>query len=69
MVGVCKGVCIRYKAQKPIDGKRYASGQCRCQTCGIFIRWEGIWCPCCGYKLRRMPLNSIYRQRLRNNSN
>lgn len=46
----CKEICLKYKAQKDGSGShRYANGQKRCQTCEIFIRWEGSWCPCCGY--------------------
>jgi len=61
----CKGICIRYKTQKPVDNGRYASGQKRCQTCGLFIKWEGIWCPCCGYKLRTRPRKLMYKAKLR----
>lgn len=43
---------------------RYASGQRRCQICEIYIKWEGLWCPCCGYRLRTKPRNVIYKQRL-----
>ncbi|HEX2405596.1 MAG TPA: hypothetical protein VHJ38_00185 [Nitrososphaeraceae archaeon] len=44
----CKGICIRYKADKPKQaGKRYLIGQKRCQTCDIFIKRDDFWCPCC----------------------
>ena len=54
----CKGICIRHKAQKPVGSGRYASGQKRCQICEIFIKWDGLWCPCCGYRLRTKPRKS-----------
>ncbi|MDH3339981.1 MAG: hypothetical protein OEL84_01705 [Nitrosopumilus sp.] len=60
----CKGVCDRYKATKPRGGSRYANGQKRCQVCEIFIKWEGLWCPCCGYRLRARPRNRIYREKI-----
>jgi hypothetical protein len=41
----CKGICIRHKASG-----RYATGSKRCQQCNLFIKWDGLWCPCCGYK-------------------
>jgi len=44
---------------------RYASGQRRCQICEIFIKWEGLWCPCCGYRLRTKPRNLKYKAKLR----
>ena len=53
----CKGICKRYKAQKPVGSGRYANGQKRCQICELFIIWDRPWCPCCGYKLRTRPRN------------
>ncbi|MFQ5941090.1 MAG: hypothetical protein ACE5KA_05260 [Nitrososphaerales archaeon] len=61
----CKGICVRYKAQKPVGSGRYASGQKRCQICEIFIKWDGLWCPCCGYRLRTKPRNLKYKAKLR----
>ncbi len=61
----CKGICIRYKAQKPVGSGRYATGQRRCQICEIFIKWDGLWCPCCGYRLRTKPRNLKYKAKLR----
>jgi hypothetical protein len=61
----CKGICIRHKAQKPVGSGRYVSGQKRCQICEIFIKWDGLWCPCCGYRLRTKPRNLKYKAKLR----
>ena len=61
----CKGICIRHKAQKPVGSGRYAIGQKRCQICEIFIKWDGLWCPCCGYRLRTKPRNLKYKAKLR----
>src|SRR5688500_3494659 len=61
----CKGICGRHKAQKPVGSGRYASGQRRCQICEIFIKWDGLWCPCCGYRLRTKPRNLKYKAKLR----
>ena len=36
-----------------------------CQICEIFIKWEGLWCPCCGYRLRTKPRNLKYKAKLR----
>ncbi|HZC20317.1 MAG TPA: hypothetical protein VE223_01595, partial [Nitrososphaeraceae archaeon] len=44
---------------------RYVSGQKRCQICEIFIKWDGLWCPCCGYRLRTKPRNLKYKAKLR----
>ena len=59
----CKGICLRHRAQKPVGSGRYACGQKRCQGCEIFIKWDMIWCPCCGFRLRTRPRNSILKKR------
>ena len=61
----CKDVCPRYKARKGQGSTRYANGQKRCQICEIFIEWEGLWCPCCGYRLRTTPRNRAYKEKFR----
>jgi len=61
----CKGICIRHKAMKPVGSGRYSTGQKRCQVCEIFLKWEGLWCPCCGYRLRTRPRNLKYKAKLR----
>ena len=61
----CKGICVRHKALRPIDGTRYAAGQKRCQICELFIIWESDWCPCCGYRLRTKPRNPQYKGKVR----
>jgi hypothetical protein len=62
---VCRGICIRHKARKPVGSGRYVSGQKRCQICELFIEWAGLWCPCCGYRLRSKPRNLKYKTKLR----
>jgi hypothetical protein len=44
---------------------RYANGQKRCQICDIFMEWDGLWCPCCGYRLRTRPRSLKYKAKLR----
>ena len=39
---VCKGICVRHKAMKPIGIGRYSTGQKRCQICEIFLKWDGL---------------------------
>lgn len=36
----------------PNNESRYASGQKRCTMCGVFLDYAGLWCPCCGLRLR-----------------
>ena len=61
----CKGICIRYRAIKPVGHRgRYAVGQKRCQMCETFVKWNGLWCPCCGYRLRTRPRNKKFKIKL-----
>jgi predicted amidophosphoribosyltransferase len=50
----CKGICIRHKA----SSNNYANRQKRCQVCELFIKWDGLCCPCCGLKLRTRSFKS-----------
>ncbi|HJT47066.1 MAG TPA: hypothetical protein VJ729_02700 [Nitrososphaeraceae archaeon] len=56
----CKGICMRHKASF-----RYATGNKRCQICEIFIKWDGLWCPCCGYRLRNGPRGFKFKAKLK----
>jgi hypothetical protein len=56
----CYGICIRHKASRG-----YATGSKRCNRCNLYIKWEGLWCPCCGYKLRVGPRHSKFKAKLR----
>lgn len=60
----CKGICIRHKAEASPKEYRYTNGQKRCQTCDIFLVWSGLWCPCCGLRLRTRPRNAKHKNPL-----
>jgi len=62
---VCKGICVRYKALKPVGIGRYSTGQKRCQIYETFLKWDGLTCACCGYKLRTGPRNLKLKTELR----
>ncbi|MDQ3851427.1 MAG: hypothetical protein M3299_01175 [Thermoproteota archaeon] len=32
--------------------------------CELFIKWDGLWCPCCGCRLRTKPKNTADRRRV-----
>ncbi len=55
---------MRHRALKPNGRGRYVDGQKRCQVCEVFLRWENLWCPCCGYRLRTRPRNVKYKSKL-----
>ena len=63
---VCQGICHRYKITKgKQDESWYKKGDKRCTTCAIYIKWEGLWCPCCGYMLRNKPKGNQYRKNIK----
>lgn len=33
----CQNKCTKWKAKRPPNGKRYESGQIRCDTCQVFM--------------------------------
>jgi len=59
----CNDICHRYKIIKPKELSRYVSGQKRCSQCDIFVEWDGLFCPCCNYKLRLSPLKRKYKEK------
>lgn len=78
--GGCTDVCEKYRAIKPTAGKgRYKSGQVRCMICTIYIsrngcldkngnectiNTTGLYCKCCGMRVRTRPHNRKYKERL-----
>ena len=32
------------------------------------MHWDGLWCPCCGYRLRGHPRNVTYKEKLKETS-
>ncbi len=61
----CKGICIRHKVKKTFGGGWYDSGAKRCNICEIFIKWDGIRCPCCNGILRIQPLTGKSKDKLK----
>jgi predicted amidophosphoribosyltransferase len=56
----CNGICIRHKVSRG-----YGNGHKRCNHCNLYIKWDGLLCPCCGYKLRVAPRHSKFKAKLR----
>jgi hypothetical protein len=65
----CRDICICQKALKPIGSGIYSIVQKRCQICEIFLKWDGLWCPCCRYRLRTKSSNLKYNAKLRARKN
>lgn len=48
-----------------IDGARYIAGLKRCQICDLFLNYDGLYCPCCHFRLRTKPRLGEARAKLR----
>lgn len=50
----CKNICIQYKPEKQSARPRirYTAGQKYCAICEVFIKWDGLRCPCCRQLIR-----------------
>lgn len=43
----------------------YLKGAKRCQNCeGRYVSWNGIFCPCCGSRLRLKPRKSKLKEKV-----
>ncbi|HII36810.1 MAG TPA: hypothetical protein HA319_07465 [Nitrosopumilaceae archaeon] len=60
---ICREICVKYKAYRTLRGSRYTTGQKRCNLCNIFLKWDGLFCPCCNYKLRQRPRNRKFKEK------
>jgi len=67
----CRGLCKDPKYKFPRQGGNsllYLQGAKRCQNCeGKYLKWEGIFCPCCGGRLRLKPRKSKLKETVLNN--
>lgn len=70
MPAICKGACLNGYETKGGGslGNRgrssYREGYKYCQACTTFIRWDGLFCPCCSMRLRRRAKHTKYRGEL-----
>ena len=58
---VCKGRCKIMPHKKTVR-HAVAKGYKRCSKCAVSIQWEGLYCPCCGQRLKISPRNNKSRQ-------
>ena len=64
---VCKKICLKYQIKYEHDVYSHKNVK-RCTECGVFIKYEGVYCPCCNVRLRGRPKNGLgsksYKKRL-----
>lgn len=51
MAGECRGRCDIYHRERPI----YKIGIINCKICELFFKHDGLWCTCCGTRVRSKP--------------
>lgn len=62
----CRGICCKYDGRGEYRGggpHMYEKGFSRCTLCSVSLKWEGLFCPCCGYRLRKTARNRRHRDR------
>jgi|LWDU01.1.fsa_nt_gi rRNA maturation endonuclease Nob1 len=60
----CKGVCFNpeYAYKKTIRNITKTPYK-KCSKCCLFIKYEGVFCPCCGVKLSNRAANNKSRKK------
>ena len=52
-----------HSALRRVPGKSMSDGYKRCGECTILLKHDGIFCPCCGGRLKKAHRNNLARQR------
>ena len=56
IVFICRDIHGQYAEKVALRyGSPYDRGLKKCGHCDVYIRYEGIFCPCCGARLRDRP--------------
>ncbi len=57
----CRDICKKYKATK--KGHINYNNAKRCSNCCEYLKYDGVYCPCCNIKLRCKPRSSKARRK------
>ena len=60
----CSEICKKYEVRNFNQGM-YFQGNKRCQVCQIYLKWDGLWCPCCNMRLRSKPRAKKFKEIMR----
>ncbi|MCV0410183.1 hypothetical protein [Nitrosopumilus sp.] len=58
---LCVGKCKEFEVLRSGLERRYKPGHKRCQQCNQWMLYEGVFCPCCNYRLRTRPRCKKYK--------
>ena len=58
--GICKGQCTRpeYEHKKIVKNIKNTPYK-KCSTCHVCVKHDGIFCPCCNYRLSNRNLKGV----------
>jgi len=64
---ICKNIICKSDEYSPLKYVRNAAqkGYRRCSKCCVYLKYQGIFCPCCGNRMKVSPHNHLARQRYR----
>jgi len=54
-------LCLKYEVKRQFGKSPFSNGVKYCNHCGsglqvgIYMKWDGLFCPCCSFKLRSKP--------------
>ncbi|MBS1268991.1 MAG: hypothetical protein MAG458_01727 [Nitrosopumilus sp.] len=57
----CREICKQFKTRK-LGISKYFNAK-RCTKCCVYMKYEGVFCPCCNIRLRSKPRSSKARQK------
>jgi hypothetical protein len=57
----CSEKCLNYQAKQGWGMSRYADGQKYCTLCRVYVKFDGVLCPCCKIELRTSPVFKIHK--------
>jgi hypothetical protein len=60
----CRNLCESFYS-KIVGKSKYHGGKKYCRRCEVYFLHDGLFCPCCGMRLRVSPVNKRDRNRLR----
>ncbi|WP_420545308.1 hypothetical protein [Nitrosopumilus sp.] len=60
----CSGMCARFKAKKPAarDMSKNEDSQKYCLYCEVFVKAEGLRCPCFNKQLKTRSSSKVTRE-------
>ena len=64
---ICRNIICNLEEYKPKKTVRGAAekGYRRCSNCEVFLKYQGVYCPCCSNRMKVTPNNNKARQKVR----